>query len=299
METIDLICDNKYISKTLDESSSDIIIFSLPNIKTNLDDYVRGFINVRSFPYVNTEYGSLLDESLNELDQATKIEVNEILLKYWNEITNALEEKMKDTNEFSSLSDEEKADLLGSVKGGQYAEMLLMNILIDIGYQKILSKLYLEIGEGRPTPTLIDVPCLNGKSLVLGECKLYANIDEAIESVVNDIKDIIEEDKLDNEIKEWKKKFKQVPEKVRNSLMTLGVLEEKDIFVNNFDEIVVVGFVMGKKDNPKIEKQLAKHPLPSVGNLKFKVYLIMIPIDDKKSFLLSCSKAIKEIIDIL
>lgn len=295
METIDYIVSNSYLTKITTDNSSEVIVFSIPNIKTNIDDYARTFINFKTFPYVNTEYGFLLDSTINDLDLESRIEVNGIIRKYQKEIEDLLKKQFEAKEDYLSLSDDERIECLTSIKGGQYAEMLLMNILIDLGYSKILSKLYLEVGEGHPSPSLIDVPCIKGKSLVLGECKLYSNIHEAIKSVNKDLKDIVEKDKFDKEFKEWGRKIKQIPEKIKNYIISFNPFDDKNKLVDDLDEIVVTGFVMGKVDESLIKEELEKYPLPKSSNVKFKIYLILVPISDKKAFINACYKALSTI----
>ena len=146
-------------------------IVSYPKIDGNLKDYVKKFINIRIFPYVNSLYGSLVESYYDELTDDEKIEILALLKKQINEIDNIVKEQIfksskKEISNKLGIKNNllvNKKSVYSSVRGGQYGEMFLNNLFISLGYEKILSKLYIQWGP--LSPTGIDAPYINIKKL--------------------------------------------------------------------------------------------------------------------------------------
>lgn len=273
-------------------------------IENALDEFVRRFINIKTFPYVNTVYNDLLVSSFDELPYEKKIEVKAIIEKYLNE----LDQNKK--NEFNSKTDDQLCDeysfskedikaysreeLFKSVKGGYYCEMLLYCILMSLGYTKIISKLYLQFGVASPTG--VDAPFINfeDKTLILGECKIFKSITNAISSCLNDLDKLYNHDKFEREFKEWKSKYSLLNDSFRLFLESNKVETFID-FVDCLNETICLGFVVGNEIN---EEDL-KNKLLSISEYKPKskttVLLIVIPIDSKDEFIEKCYNALQTI----
>ena len=294
--------DNSYIKEIWKHNNTSVKVISSLNSSGDLLDYTKKFINIRTFPYVNSQYGKIIDEMYNSLPKKSKIEVIGILEKYLHEIE---DEQFK---QFTKLTDDElvsnflfdeddlkqsREDLFKNISGGQYCEMLLFNILISLGYKKIISKLYLEYG--KLSPTGIDVPAINieNKSLVFGECKIYKNIKNAISNAVKDVQRIINGDKIEKDLIEWESKFSMIPDEIGEYLYENKMFNKTNL-IENVDEINVIAFVLGNQIDETILSDFLKNF--SLSNIeKFNIFLIAVPIESKDEFVSYCVEAISDL----
>ena len=296
---------NNEFYKTIWKNEKIIIkTISILQIEKTLDSYVERFINSKTFPYVNSLYNRLLANCLDELPSTNKIEIGGIIEKYLNEIDT------KHKQFFDSLDNEQlikkygfdeeeiattsRNDLFKSIKGGYYCEMLLSCIFISLGFEKIISKLYFQFGT--LSPTGIDVPFVNidKKVLILGECKLYKNILSAIKSCINDLEDILKEDKLNKEFLEWKSKYTSINENFRRFLDEYSI-DSVEKMLTLFNSIIVLGFVVGDKINEERLKERLEASDCSGIKEKFNILLITIPIESKDTFTEKCYNALIKI----
>lgn len=294
--------DNGYIKEIWRHNNTSVKVISSLNISSDLLDYTKKFINIKTFPYVNSQYGKIIDEMYNYLTNKNKIEIIGILEKYLKEIENEQFQQFLELTDDELASDflfdkedlkESREDLFKSISGGQYCEMLLFNILISLGYKKIISKLYLEYG--KLSPTGIDVPAINieKKSLVLGECKIYKNLKNAITNAVKDVQKIINGDKIKNDLVEWESKFSMIPDEIGEYLYEHKMFEKNNL-IENVDEINVIAFVLGNKiDETTLKEFLQNFSFSDIE--KFNIFLIAIPIESKDEFVSYCVEAISDL----
>lgn len=279
-----------------------IRVISYPIIDADIRDYVKKFINFRVFPYVNSLYGELVDSYYDELNESQKKEVFGLLKKQLFEIDKIVKKQIYNTSKVklsrelgTNLLLTNKKNIYSSIKGGQFGEMFLNNLFIELGYNKIMSKLYIQWGP--LSPTGIDVPYINieKKVLVLGECKLYKDISTAIDSVMKDIDDIYINDKLDKEVLEWNAKIQMIPENVKSYLLENSISSKREL-ISKMNKIIVLGFVMGDCDD-KIKKKIYK----KIKELKdyeikekFELLLLVVPLDSKDKLVETCYSVIEE-----
>lgn len=178
--------DNDVITDIWTSQSGKVVVRKIDNLIDTIPNVVSQFITLNTFSYTNTLYGKLTDDLYNKKNKVEKIEILGILEKYEKEIDNAILEKFKlltndQLKKFYLFDDSEincqnKEQLYSQVKGGRYCEMLLSYIACNLGYEKMLSKLYFEFGD--LSPTGIDVPYINifQKKILLGECKIYKDV---------------------------------------------------------------------------------------------------------------------------
>lgn len=280
-------------------------IVSYPKKDGNLKEYVKKFINIRIFPYVNSLYGSLVESYYDELTDDEKIEILALLKKQINEIDDIVKEQIfksskKEISNKLGIKNNllvNKKSVYSSVRGGQYGEMFLNNLFISLGYEKILSKLYIQWGP--LSPTGIDAPYINIKNdiLVLGESKLYKNIFSAIDSVIKDLNDIYNLDKIDKEVEEWNTKLSMMPEKIKKYIIDNGI-ENKQELLNKVNKIMIIGLVMGDCNSNLKSKMIDKINKLTDFQLKDKIEiaLIVIPLESKDLFIKECSEVINDMI---
>lgn len=297
------IFDNSFVKTRWKDDKVIIRTISFLDAVPSLEQYVERFINLRTFPYVNTTYGKLLNDSFNSLDRDYQIEIRSKIQSYLNDVEQKEFESFNDLDnagllefgfEQEEIDKSDKKELFNGVKGGYYCEMLLSNILMSLGYEIIISKLYFQYGS--LSPTGIDVPFINmeSKTLVLGECKLYKNIRAAIRSCYKDLDDIYNKNKFSRDFVEWINKFRSMNENVKN-WMDDNSLTDLDKFYNFLEKIVCVGFVIGDK----IDDDILKATLSSLDDFEEKqkkqIVLITIPTESKDTFVECCYNALKKI----
>lgn len=301
---MDNLINNEFVETKEIIDNIFIKTISVFKIESNLEEYVKKFINIKSFPYINTDYGKILENYIEDLDELQKVEIVghlEDLLINLNKIKKDSFMKLSNEDLLSLTEAEEielqnREELYNGFKGGEYGEMFLSQMLYTLGYEKILSKLAIQWGE--LSPTGIDVPYinLNSKTLILCESKFWKNFNQAFKSIKKDIDDILDKEKLDNEVIEWKKRIRSMPNDVRNwFLKNKNEIISKKFFEENF-KIIVFGVVICNEINYEdIKKQISK-----VFGLdlerKYKVYLMAIPIEDKNKLIAVCEKCIKDIL---
>lgn len=298
---IDELKDNSFYKIEWEYGSVMIKAISFFRFEKSIDEIINRFISIKTFPYVNTVYNTLLNESFDELPLNNKIEVKSIIQKYLNELDeNKRIEFFSKTDdqicdEYGFADDEIKKmsrdEMFKSIKGGYYCEMLLYCVLLSLGYHKIVSKLFLQFGLASPTG--IDAPFinLNKRVIVLGECKIFKNIINAVSSCLNDLNEIYNKDKFKKEFSEWRTKYSLLNEEFRNFLETNSI-ETFDEFINNINETICLGFVIGNE----IEKEKLKNKLMSIPDYAFKgkmsILLVVIPIESKDDFIDKCYNAL-------
>jgi len=296
---------NEYLQ--MDEKVDGVLIrvISYPIIDTNIENYVKKFINFKVFPYVNSLYGNLVDSYYELLTAEQKKEVLGLLKKQLYEIDTIVKNQIMNTSKIklsnafgTNLMFTSKDSIYSSVRGGQFGEMFLNNLFIELGYRKVMSKLYIEWGP--LSPTGIDVPYIdiNNKILVLGECKLYKNILTAINNVIKDINDIYNNDKLDREVIEWNAKLQMIPEAVRSYLFDNNINSKQELILQ-MNKIIVVGFVMGNCDDEIKAKILEKvKKLKDFDQKeKFELLLLVVPLESKDELVKTCYGVIEEMIN--
>ncbi|MBO5578740.1 MAG: DUF1837 domain-containing protein [Bacilli bacterium] len=303
MVNISDIYNNGYIIFKKKLEHINVKVVSVLNDKNGVDEFVNSFLMWKTFPYVNSEYGELIDNNFNKLSKKLKKELISIIDKYLFDIEGHLKdlfekaskEELIDNFGFSNEEVDKKSrpELYKSVGGGYFCEMLLCNILISLGYEKIISKLYLNIGT--LSPTGIDVVSFNKheKTIVLGECKIYKNIKMALDSCFKDMYDILLSDKFDREVMEWNAKLSMLNNNFSDLIVNEDMSNKKDV-INFFDKIICVGFVLGNKiDENDLIKKLDSIP-SIICDDKFEVVLICVPTNDKDTLVESCHKRLAE-----
>ena len=284
-------------------------IKTISNLKLNgeLKDFVKQFINIKSFPYINTDYGEILEEYSKDLTLEQKIEVVghlENLLISLNAVKK--EAFMKKTNkELSELTETEiesiddKEELFNSFRGGEYAEMFLSQMLYSIGLEKVLSKLAIQWGD--LSPTGIDIPYIDveNKILVLCESKFWKTFNSAFKSIKKDIDSIVDSDKFDKELLEWKKRVSGMPSKVKSwYIENLDNISNKTFFETEFEIIVLGVTICNKIDEEKIKNAIVNEFGQDLAR-KYKIILMSIPIEDKNKLISICEECVKEVLDVM
>lgn len=285
---------------TNERKMGNIFLKSISLFNDDFDALAKKFINKKTFPYVNTAYNKLFLET-DELSKKQIDEIISILSNMFSEFEKAERkyfENLDNENftleygiEKSKCSVEDMDKIFDSIKGGYLCEMMLYNILIELGYEKIISKLYLVWNEFSPTG--IDVPCINfnKKSLVLGECKFYRTLKAAITSCAKDIISIYNSDRLDIDINNWHNKITMVPDDVYDFLVDKKIKTKED-FLLNVDEIISLGFIIVEHESlDDIEKELLELG-ETILKSKEKIVLYVIPIKSKNALLNACYKRI-------
>lgn len=299
---MDIFYSNDYLKMNEKIDGVLVRVISYPIIDDDIRDYVKKFINFKVFPYVNSLYGELVDSYYDELNESQKKEVLGLLKKLLFEIDDVVKKQIYSASKVK-LSRELGANLLltnkksiySSIKGGQFGEMFLNNLFIELGYNKIMSKLYIEWGP--LSPTGIDVPYIDieKRVLVLGECKLYKDILTAIDSVIKDINDIYDNDKLDKEVLEWNAKIQMIPENVKSFLLENSINSKRDL-ISKMNKIIVLGLVMGDC-NDKIKQKIYKK-IKGLEDYKikekFELLLLVVPLDSKDKLVETCYDVIEE-----
>lgn len=126
--------DSSFLIKNWEKRSGKTIIrlISFLNDKKNLNSFVRKFINFKTFPYVNTTYGKILENSFDELSRDDKIEVLTIMNKYLYDIESKRKEKfqslseaeLKEFFEFEGAEiKEDKTKLYQQIAGGYFVRI--------------------------------------------------------------------------------------------------------------------------------------------------------------------------------
>lgn len=204
------LVNNEYIQTKEILDNFFIKTISIFNDNSDLETFVKKFINIYTFPYINTDYGKIIQSYKDDLNDEKKIEITahlETLLNNLNKAKKTAFMKLKDEKiielteaDIDELDDKEK--LFNNFRGGEYGEMFLSQMLLSLGYEKVLSKLCIQWGE--LSPTGVDVPYIDikQKKLVLCESKFWKNFNKAFKSIKKDIDAIIDYDKFDNEIVE-------------------------------------------------------------------------------------------------
>lgn len=297
------IKENVFYKSIWESTNSKVIVRTISVFKSQIPDLAKEFINFKTFPYANTLFGELLNFDFKKITKIQKEEILGILEKYENEIDLEIEKKFCEAQEselVENLSMEEekvktidRAELFKEVKGGQYCEMLLTNLAINLGYEKILPKLYLEWGYLSPTGIDVTYFDLKNKKLLLGECKIFKDIKAALRSVHKDLDKIYNDSKLDQEISEWKSKLYSMPDTVANEIID-NELYSKEAVINYVKEVEVVGFVIGNT----IDSEKLKDYIDSFNDFsaleKIKVYMVTIPIESKDYFVECCHNVIRD-----
>lgn len=293
------IYHNSILRKDVEDLENKKVISKLNIVDENnegYDEFVKGFINIKSFPYISTEYADLIEDGIEDLNYLDKIQImghiKSLMKEYDDAITNYIYKNSIDEIRKNFFYDDwiqdNKDEIIKSVKGGEYAEMMLNQILINNGFEKVISKISQEWG--RLSPTGIDVVYVNleQKKLILMESKFYKKYLDALKSVSKDLKDIIDKQKIDNELIEWEKRIKQMPENIQSwyAKMIENNENNKSGLLEYFDEIDVIGFVMSNNDN-NYKKNFSEFKHEYKEN-KYKVLLISVPIVSKEKFLESC-----------
>lgn len=301
---LDILIDNQFIETKEIIDNIFIKTISIFKIESNLEDFVKQFINIKTFPYINTDYGKIIENYIDELEEDKKVEIVahlEALLISLNKVKkeafmNLSNEELLSLTEadHSELSDKE--EMFNSYKGGEYGEMFLSQMLFTLGYEKILSKLYIQWGQ--LSPTGVDVPYIDieNKKLILCESKFWKNFKQAFKSIKKDIDDIVDKDKFDKEVIEWKKRVSAMPNNVRNwFIKNKNEIISKEFFERNFNVIVFGVVICNQIDFEEIKKQILKI-FGEDENKKYKVILMAIPIEDKNKLLAVCEKCIKDLL---
>lgn len=299
------LINNEYIQTKEIIDNFFIKTISIFNDNANLETFVKKFINIYTFPYINTDYGKIIQNYKNDLSDEKKIEVTahlESLLDNLNKVKKAAFMKLKDEEiinlteaEIDELEDKEK--LFDNFRGGEYGEMFLSQMLFSLGYEKVLSKLHIQWREFSPTG--IDVPYIDikNKKLILCESKLWKNFNQAFKSVKKDIDAIIDADKFDNEIVEWGKRISSMPENVKNWFIeNKNQAFSKNFFEENY-EIIVFGVVICNKIDFENIKKYIKNIFGDDNQKKYTVILTAIPIEDKNKLIAECERCVKNVLD--
>lgn len=303
-ELLKALLDNDFYKTVWKDEKVIIKTISCLEIEETLDSFIERFINCKTFPYVNSLYNQLLVNGFDELPKANKVEIGGIIEKYLNDIDTKhwkvfellSEKQLIDDYGFSEneIKSTTKENLFESVKGGYYCEMLLSCILLSLGFEKVVSKLYFQFGSFSPTG--IDVPFVNieSRTIILGECKIYKNILNAINSCASDLEKIVKDDKLNKEFMEWKAKYTSLNENFQEFLSDNSIATFEN-FVTNISNIVVLGFVLGNKIDISKLKEIIEKIDRFEAKEKFTILLITIPIDSKDIFVEKCYKTLLKI----
>lgn len=280
-------------------------VISFPKMDDNLKNYVKKFLNLSTFPYVNALYGQLIKCSYDELPEHEKAALLYLLKAQIKEIDKR-EKKQIYTAQMCELIEKTcinitekttKADIYSSIRGGQYGEMFLCYLLISLGFEKILSKLYLEWGP--LSPTGIDAPYIDieNKVLVLAESKIYKSISSAVRSVMKDVNNIYNNNKFDLEVDEWLKKIAMMPETVQTYLLE-NKLDTKSKIVSNMNKIYIIGFVMGNCNENDIDciKEIIDNIEDFEEREKYELLLLVVPLKSKDNFIQCCIEVIDDMI---
>lgn len=83
------LLDNKYVKENIL-----LRVISEPKINGDMKSYVKKFINLKVFPYVNSMYGKLLESFYDELSSDEKIEILNILKKQISEIDDTVKKQL-------------------------------------------------------------------------------------------------------------------------------------------------------------------------------------------------------------
>lgn len=280
------------------------IIRVLSNLRVSSDlslkQYVRKFINLRVFPYVNSMYGKLVEDFYEKLAPYEKKEILEILKKRMTDIDKIKYDefkklKRKEINQEFNIRGVNKKNMFAEISGGHYGEMFLNYIFISLGYEKILSKLYIEWG--KLSPTGIDVPYidLEKRVLLLGESKIYKNIKNAIDNVIKDIINIHDGIKLENEIIEWNSKIGMMPDRVKDYFVNNNI-ENQCFFEQNFNKILIVGLVIGDNIETKKLKEKIDNISIFLPKEKYEIIILVVPVVSKDEFIQNCIEVIDDMI---
>lgn len=294
------ISNNSYIQFSWEDPDSNTLVKVISI--SNFDNNVSSFINVITFPYVNTTYNELLKNSFNELTSARRREVKKIIEKYLKDIDlkeydmfkRKTKEELKEEFGFEEKDlENSKENLYSNVKGGYYCEMLLCNILKSLGFEKIISKLYFQYG--LVSPTGIDVPFIdiNNKILILGECKLYKDIKAAIRSCMKDLDAIYNKTKLERDYDEWNAKFTSTS-KTFSTFIEDNNIDTVEDLKNAMNRIICLGFVVGNKIDETSLKDYLKGLVDYTRKTKYDIIIVSVPINSKDDFVEKCVRELSE-----
>lgn len=295
--------ENGFYQSVWESENSTVIVRTINVFKSQIPDLVKEFITFKTFPYTNTLYGEILNSDFKKMSKIQKKEILGILEKYENEIDLEIEKKFCDATDLElidnfSFEDEKvkktsRTELFKEVKGCQYCEMLLTNLAINLGYEKIILKLYFEWGYLSPTGIDVTYFDLKNKKLLLGECKIYKDIKAALRSVYKDLNSIYNGNKFELEISEWQSKLSSMPDAVANEIVD-NELYSREAVIDYIEEVEVVGFVIGNtiKDE-KLKNYIDLFNDFSTLN-KIKVYMVTIPIENKDYFVECCHNVIRD-----
>ncbi len=299
------LVNNEYIQTKEIIDNFFIKTISIFNDDSDLESFVRKFINIYTFPYINTDYGKIIQNYKADLSDEKKIEITahlEALLNNLNKAKKTAFMKLKDEEiielteaDIDELDDKEK--LFNNFRGGEYGEMFLSQMLFSLGYEKVLSKLYIQWGE--LSPTGVDVPYIDikQKKLVLCESKFWKNFNKAFKSIKKDIDDIIDYDKFDNEIVEWKKRISSMPDNIKSWFKENKEQAFSKAFFESNYEIIVFGVVICNKIDFKNIREQIKSIFGEDNKKKYTVILTAIPIEDKNKLIAMCEKCVKNVLD--
>lgn len=271
---------------------------------SSLENYVKKFINIKTFPYINTDYGKIIEHYIGELEVARRIEVighledllhnlNDEKEKAFMKLSN---KELKDLTEAKDDELEDRVGLYDSYRGGEYGEMFLSQMLFSLGYEKVLSKLSIQWGQ--LSPTGIDIPYIDIENhiLILCESKLWKDFNSAFKSIKKDIDDIIDGDKFDKELSEWKKRIYAMPENIKSWFLEhQDNISNKNFFENNFKIIVFGVVICNEIKYENIEKQI-KRIFGEDSQKRYQVLLTAIPIEDKNKLIATCEKCVKSLL---
>lgn len=301
---------NNLINNQFLESKKILDVFFIKSISifkadSNLENYVKKFINIKTFPYINTDYGKIIEHYIDELDDVKKIEVIAHLEDLLNNLNEEKEkafmklsnQELKDLTEAEDDELENRIELYNSYRGGEYGEMFLSQMLFSLGYEKILSKLSIQWGQ--LSPTGIDIPYIDIENhvLVLCESKLWKDFNSAFKSIKKDIDDIIDGNKFDKEIREWKKRINAMPENIKSWFLEHNNnINNKKFFENNFS-IIVFGVVICNEIKYSNIERLIKRVFGEDSQRRYKVMLTAIPIEDKNKLIATCEKCVKSLLN--
>lgn len=139
------LVNNEYIQTK--EIIDDFFIktISIFDNDSDLESFVRKFINIYTFPYINTDYGKIIQNYKADLSDEKKTEITahlEALLNNLNKSKKTAFVKLKDEEiielteaDLDELDDKEK--LFNNFRGGEYGEMFLSQMLFSLGYEKV------------------------------------------------------------------------------------------------------------------------------------------------------------------
>ena len=72
---LDILIDNQFIETKEIIDNIFIKTISIFKIESNLEDFVKQFINIKTFPYINTDYGKIIENYIDELEEDKKVEI--------------------------------------------------------------------------------------------------------------------------------------------------------------------------------------------------------------------------------